>query len=262
VFVTLPHRLRVVADMARAASRECARVPNDSGRPASLLRSIAISADELADTLLWLDFASQGDVLKHLPGGQDYLMNTLPEVVNVLIRLSASVETAWQIGRETRGPEKFKELKQAIFWLRRLYEECGGRFTHTPRDKTHYGDGSPRSAAGRFILDFTTMCELKITPSLISAVMAEMVKEKNRRGEDPSDRQPNSSRALDASRLTCRLRFAENANAKITSADHKWPCHISESELDSHSYQSLKVARPGNAPTFPRADRQARSQPP
>jgi hypothetical protein len=103
VFLTLPHRLRVVADMARAASREWARVSNDSDRSVLVLRSLASCADELADTLLLLDFASQGDVLKYLPWSQDYLMNTLPEVVNVSIRLSASVETALQIGRETRG---------------------------------------------------------------------------------------------------------------------------------------------------------------
>jgi len=104
-------------------------------------------------------------------------MNTLPEVVNVSIRLSASVKTALQIGRETRGPEKSKELRQTIFWLRGLYEECGGRFTHTPRDKTHY-EGDPRSDAGRFIVDFIKMCAPEITPQSISSVMAEIVKEK------------------------------------------------------------------------------------
>ena len=43
-----------------------------------------------------------------------------------------------QIGLRTRGAERSRELRETVFRLCRLYEECGGRFTHTPRDKTRY----------------------------------------------------------------------------------------------------------------------------
>lgn len=176
VFLTLPDRLRLVAAMMRAELRDCLRVSSDAGGRASLLRPISICADDLADTLLGLDFVSQEDVLNHLPRGQDYAVNTLSEVVGITIRLSAAVETALQVGRRSPGPRPSKELRQAVFWLAQLFEECGGRFTHTPRDKTHY-DAYPHSAAGQFIITFLAMCDETIRPGTVSSVLAEIVKD-------------------------------------------------------------------------------------
>ena len=179
VFVTLPYRLRLVADMARAASRHCPEGPSGSKVLSSSLLQIATSADELADTLLLLDFASQVDVLKKLPADNEYEMNALLDVEAVSIRLSTAVDVALQAGRCSPGPQPNRELKQAIFWLCDLFEQCTGRpVTHTPRDKTHY-DGWPHSPAGRFVLDFMKMCDDRVTPQSISSLMAEVVKKKD-----------------------------------------------------------------------------------
>ena len=176
VFVTLPDRLRLVAEMARATTRDCPGGLTESKDFASLFLPIANSADELADTLLRLDFASQTDVLKHLPQHADYEMNTLSDVLDISIRLSTSVDAALLAGRQSPGPQPNRELKQAIFWLCDLFEQCTGRpATHTPRDRTHY-DGRPRSPAGRFVLDFMKMCDERVTPQSISSLMAEVVK--------------------------------------------------------------------------------------
>jgi hypothetical protein len=178
VFVTLPDRLRSIAAMARAASRDCPEGPSGSEVLSSLLQ-IATSADELADTLLLLDFASQVDVLKKLPADNEYEMNALLDVEAVSIRVSTAVDAALQTGRCSPGPQPNRELKQAIFWLCDLFEQCTGRpVTHTPRDKTHY-DGWPHSPAGRFVLDFMKMCDDRVTPQSISSLMAEVVKKKD-----------------------------------------------------------------------------------
>jgi hypothetical protein len=65
-------------------------------------------------------------------------------------------------------------LIQAIDWLREVYEGCGGRFTHTPRFKTHY-NGIPHSAAGRFVVDFFEMCDPELHAQSISSAMAEVI---------------------------------------------------------------------------------------
>ena len=76
VFLTLPWRLRSCAERARSE----ARMNNDR---AGLLITVADAADGLADILMALDFASQDDVLKHLPWTADYHLDSLDEAVRI-----------------------------------------------------------------------------------------------------------------------------------------------------------------------------------
>jgi hypothetical protein len=179
VFTTLPHRLHDLASMARATSR---RTPSD-GRRATDLVKLSTGASYLADALFFLDFASQNDVLKRLPCTNDYAMDSLAEVVCLTTRLGLVVDEVRDTGRKSGGPRPFKDLRQAIFWLGQLFEACGGRFTHTPRQKTKY-DGEPHSAAGLFIREFLQMCDEKFTPQTISDAMAEVIHKCNKASRD------------------------------------------------------------------------------
>lgn len=76
--------------------------------------------------------------------------------------------------RRGGGPRPFDELAQAVSWLREIYERCGGVFTHTPREKTHY-DGIPHSPAGRFVVAFFEMCDPELRPQTISSAMAKVI---------------------------------------------------------------------------------------
>jgi hypothetical protein len=60
----------------------------------------------------------------------------------------------------------------------RLLLGCAKRrrvlFTHTPRAKTDY-DGTPHSAAGRFVVDFFEMCDPELRAHSISSAMAKVI---------------------------------------------------------------------------------------
>jgi hypothetical protein len=179
VFTTLPHRLHDLASMARAASRS---TPSDGSRATDLVK-LSTRASHLADALFFLDFASQNDVLECLSRKNDYAMDSLAEVVSSTKRLALVVDEVRKTGRKSGGPRPFKDLRQAIFWLGELFEACGGRFTHTPRQKTKY-DGVSRSAAGLFIGKFLQMCDEKLTPQAISDATAEVIHKCNKAGCD------------------------------------------------------------------------------
>jgi hypothetical protein len=179
VFTTLPHRLHDLASMARAASRS---TPSDGSRATDLVK-LSTRANHLADALFFLDFASQNDVLERLSRKNDYSMDSLAEVVGSTKRLALVVDEVRETGRKSEGPRPFKDLRQAIFWLGELFEACGGRFTHTPRQKTKY-DGEPRSAAGLFIREFLQMCDEKLTPQAISDATAEVIHKCNKATRD------------------------------------------------------------------------------
>lgn len=179
VFTILPHRLRDLASMARAASR---RTPSDGSRPTDLVK-LSTGASHLADALFFLDFASQNDLIERLSCKNDYAMDSLAEVVGSTTRLALVVDEVRDNGRKSGGPRPFKDLRQAIFWLGELFEACGGRFTHTPREKTKY-DGESRSAAGLFIRKFLQMCDEKLTPQAISDATAEVIHKCNKASRD------------------------------------------------------------------------------
>ena len=95
-------------------------------------------------------------------------------MVRLTQRLGDAVGESLAAGRIRGGPRRFRALFQAIDWLREVYEGCGGRFTHTPRFKTHY-NGIPHSAAGRFVVDFFEMCDPELHAQSISSAMAEVI---------------------------------------------------------------------------------------
>jgi hypothetical protein len=170
-FMTFPERLRVLAEID---SENEARAQSTETDQAALLLSLSRCAVALADTLNWLDHASEEDVINRLPWTPDYEMDSFTEVARLTQRLGDAVGEALAAGRRRGGPRPFPELPQAIAWLGEVYECCGGQFTHTPRLKTQY-DGTPHSAAGRFVVDFFEMCDPALSEQTISSAMAEVI---------------------------------------------------------------------------------------
>jgi hypothetical protein len=172
VFITLPRRLYSCAERARSEAR------NDNDRAVSMI-ALAGAAEGLADILMELDFASQDDVLKHLPWTADYHLDRLDEAVRIVKRLEIAVDEALAAGKKRGGPNPQKDLMQAIVWLGNVFESYGGRFTHNPYVKTEY-DGRPHSAAGRFVLEFLRTCDSTISEQAVSQYMAEAIRFKKR----------------------------------------------------------------------------------
>jgi hypothetical protein len=171
MFMSLPERLRVVADIA---SESVTPAQSADGDRAVRLLSLSERAVVLADVLYHLDHASQDDVINRLPWTRDYDMDTFAEVARLTQKLGDAVSDALAAGRRRGGPRPFGELLQAVAWLREVYERCGGEFTHTPRAKTDY-DGTPHSAAGRFVVDFFEMCDPELRAHSISSAMAKVI---------------------------------------------------------------------------------------
>jgi hypothetical protein len=164
VFLALPDRLCALADITLETAQ------GDAAR----LLTLSERAMALAAVLHHLDHASQDDVSRELPFSRDYGMDTFAEIVQLTRKLGDAVRMALESGRRRGGPRAFEELVQAVDWLREIYERCGGAFTHTPREKTHY-DGRPHSAAGRFVLAFFEMCDPELSPQTISSTMAKVI---------------------------------------------------------------------------------------
>jgi hypothetical protein len=167
MFMSFPERLSGVEDIALESAPAQSK---DGTRLIALSERAAI----LAGVLHLLDHASQDDVINRLPWTRDYGMDTFAEVVRLTHKLGDAVSTALDAGRRRGGPQPFYELLQAIAWLSEVFERCGGEFTHTPREKTHY-DGTPHSAAGRFVLDFFEMADPKLPAQSISNAMATVI---------------------------------------------------------------------------------------
>jgi hypothetical protein len=129
---------------------------------------------QIREKIGYLDHASQADAISRLPWTREYGMDTFAEVVRLTQKLGGAFSEALAAGRRRSGPRAFHELCQAVAWLREIYERCGGKFTHTPREKTHY-DGTPHSAAGRFVLDFFAMCDPELRVQSISSAMATVI---------------------------------------------------------------------------------------
>jgi hypothetical protein len=185
MFMTFPERLGVLAEIASENVTPAQRRDEDQ---AALLLSLSHCAMVLACALSRLDDASQNDVMNRLPWTADYDMDCFAAVARLTQRLGDAVGEALAAGRRRGGPRPFRELPQAIAWLRKVYERCGGQFTHTPRLKTHY-DGTPHSAAGRFVADFFEMCDQKLLAHSISSAMAEVISV-----SQPPCRAPNMQR--------------------------------------------------------------------
>jgi hypothetical protein len=168
--MSLPDRLRVVANMALESVPAQSRDRDRAAR----LRALAERATALAHVLYQLDHASQDDVINRLPWTRDYGMETFVEIAGLTQKLGDAVSEALAAGRRRGGPRPFDELCQAVAWLGEVYEHCGGEFTHTPRAKTHY-DGTPHSAAGRFVADFFEMCDPELPAQSISSAMAKVI---------------------------------------------------------------------------------------
>jgi hypothetical protein len=174
VFATLSQRLRVLASTGKKAWKGIAPAPSPDSEPTARLRSLCDCAALLADTLFALDHASQDDVIQHLPSTRDYNAASLSQVVSILQRLHEAVGKALASDRAQGGPRPFPELAQTIAWLGEVYEDLGGRFTHTPRLKTEY-DARPHSAAGGFVTEFFRFCDPKLPAHSISSAMAEVI---------------------------------------------------------------------------------------
>ena len=168
LFLLLPDRLCAVADMALEGI-----VPGQSEQAAHL-RALSECAMALASVLHHLDHASQEEVIRQLPFTRNYGMDTFAEVVSLTRRLDDAVRLALESGRRRGGPRAFEELVQAVDRLREVYEDCGGAFTHTPREKTQY-DGIPKSPAGRFVLAFFEICDPSLSPQSVSSAMAKVI---------------------------------------------------------------------------------------
>jgi hypothetical protein len=171
MFMSLPERLCVVADIALESVTPTQSADGDQ---AARLRALSERAMVLAAVLCHLDHASQADVISRLPWTREYDMDTFAEVVRLTQKLGDAVSEALAAGRRRGGPHPFHELCQAVAWLREVYEHCGGAFTHTPRAKTDY-DGTPHSAAGRFVLDFFAICDPELRVQSISSAMAAVI---------------------------------------------------------------------------------------
>ena len=78
VFATLSQRLRVLASTGKKAWKGIAPAPSPDSEPTARLRSLCDCAALLADTLFAFDYASQDDVIRHLPLTRDYNVG-LPE---------------------------------------------------------------------------------------------------------------------------------------------------------------------------------------
>jgi hypothetical protein len=168
LFLSLPDRLCAAAGMALE------NIVTVQGERAAHLRAVSERGSALAGVLHHLDHASQDDVIRELPFTRDYGMDTFAEIVQLTRKLGDAVRMALESGHRRGGPRAFEELVQAVDWLREIYERCGGAFTHTPREKTHY-DGRPHSAAGRFVLAFFEMCDPDLSPQTISSTMAKVI---------------------------------------------------------------------------------------
>ncbi len=171
MFMTFPGRLRVLAEIA---SENVTPAQSPDRDQAALLLSLSHCAMVLADALFCLDHASEDDVTNRLPWTPDYEMDSFAEVARLTQRLGDAVGEALVAGRRRGGPRPFRELPQTIAWLAEVYERYGGQFTHTPRLKTQY-DGTPHSAAGRFVVDFFDMCDRELRAHTISSAMAEVI---------------------------------------------------------------------------------------
>jgi hypothetical protein len=170
VFVTLPWRLRACAERARLEAKT-------NNERALLMIAVADAADDLADILMALDFASKNDLLKHLPWQTDYDTNRLAEIIRIVERVQIGIHKA--ANKKRGGPSPNNDLNQATIWLGDLFERYQATFTHNPYDKTKYV-GRPHSAAGKFVLAFLRTCDSTITESAVSYHMAEAVRFRNR----------------------------------------------------------------------------------
>jgi|tagenome__1003787_1003787.scaffolds.fasta_scaffold20909230_2 hypothetical protein len=183
VLVTLPSRLRACAERARLEAKM-------NKERALLMIAVADAADDLADILMALDFASQNELLKHLAWQTDYDMNHLAEIIRIVERVQAGINDAANTKRG--GPLPKNDLRQATIWLADLFERYKGTFTHNPYDKTKY-DGRPHSAAGKFVLEFLRTCDSTITEQTVSQYVAEAVRFRRReRGSKRVGRETSS----------------------------------------------------------------------
>ena len=115
MFMSLPERLRVVADIALESVTPAQSA--DENRAVRLL-SLSERAVVLANVLCHLDHASQDDVINRLPWTRDYDMGTFAEVARLTQKLGDAVSDALAAGRRRGGPRPFGELLQAVAWLR------------------------------------------------------------------------------------------------------------------------------------------------
>jgi hypothetical protein len=171
VFLSLPLALRGLA----ASARSTARVKKTRG---DHLLTFSASADDLADALHFLDFATQSELLRFLPWTSDYHLQSLKQVVHIAGRAIDATERALKTGKKQGGPKPIGEMKHVVVRLAEIVEACGGNFTHTPYAKTEY-DGEPHSKAGQFVQDFLTICDPSIRPKQISHWMAGFIHSRN-----------------------------------------------------------------------------------
>jgi hypothetical protein len=171
VFLSLPLALRALA----ASAKSTARVKKPNADP---LAAFSASAEDLANALHFLDFASQSEVLRFLPRTSDYHLQSLNEVVHIAQRVFEAAGRALAIGKDRGGPKPIGEINHVVVRLAEVFEACGGKFTHTPYVKTDY-DGKPQSKAGQFVRDFLTICDPSIRPKQVSQWMAGLIRSRN-----------------------------------------------------------------------------------
>jgi hypothetical protein len=171
MFLTFPKRLLEIAEIARRQPRSL----TSNTRGVADLQRLSEAASCLAWALMSLDVVSQSEVRVHLRPTAGYELVSVLDIYVMTNRLAGAAESALKSGRRRRGPTKSLVLGGAVEQLAEVYETCGGRFTHTPRQKTHY-DGRPHSQAGAFISEFFALCDPALSTVTISNVMAAVVR--------------------------------------------------------------------------------------
>ena len=223
MFMTFPQRLRALASIARTTIKN---ISDQSTNQPALLLSVYNAATNLADTLMGLDHASQGKVMDHLPRVADYDMDSFSEVTAMARRLGQAASAALAAGRKRGGPRPFRELLQTVAWLAKVFERYGGRVTHTPREKTKY-DGTPHSAAGRFMVEFFKICDPTLRDHTISSVLAEVIEARNK-----LDRQERGRVFLIACvQKSCEAFHRLSGPEGVMQGNSRWRDHSSRAQM-------------------------------
>ncbi|WLA79953.1 hypothetical protein [Bradyrhizobium elkanii] len=183
-FSQFPRALHHLAERARRETK--------SSLAQAQILALADAARRLADHLRMLDFVSQHKIWRELPQTTDYSVLCTADVARIGKRLEEAIEAALRTSKRRGGPRPKTAQRQAVIWLGQLFEQYGGKFTHTPYLGLVY-DGKLHTPAGRFVLKFLRTCDPSITERAVSNLMAYAIRSRN------PDRRRLSSRIRETS---------------------------------------------------------------
>jgi hypothetical protein len=178
IFNAFPFKLNELA-LRLEAQTEKGAVQLALSRPhRTCVTAAAAAALDVAKRLQCLDSDSQNAILGRIRWTNDYHVESIAMMIDVLNRVRSAAEKAHVLGRKP-GPQRSDEFDQLILWLARLYQSCGNDVTHTPYKKGADYDGLPHSTTGTFMLTFFAFCNPELRPQAISTALAILVKRRH-----------------------------------------------------------------------------------